>query len=123
MLAPHHDLKAEVRAAIGAHGVWKQRLRTAIATHDTDLPVEDICRDDRCRFGQWLSTLSAAERQMPELHEVARLHTAFHQAAGSVARLAVAGKRAEAKAALVEGPFADTEATLADALGKLMRSV
>src|SRR4030067_3690693 len=44
----------EITKAIGAHGVWKMRLRTAIDSGKADANAADVAKDSVCAFGQWL---------------------------------------------------------------------
>ena len=45
---------SEINNAIGAHGVWKLKLRTAIATGASDIEPKTVRCDDKCALGQWL---------------------------------------------------------------------
>jgi hypothetical protein len=98
--------REEINEAIGAHGAWKLRLRTAAQRNERDLPVQDICRDDKCRFGKWLMTVSPNPRNQSHLEKVRRLHAEFHQAAGDIARQIASGDGAAALGAL-DGPGFD----------------
>lgn len=49
-----NEMLEEVQNAIRAHGAWKLRLKTAIATGSSSLKVDDVARDDCCDFGKWL---------------------------------------------------------------------
>jgi len=47
-------VKEQIQSAIGAHGLWKGRLKDAIQWKTGDLSVA-VVRDDRaCGFGKWL---------------------------------------------------------------------
>jgi Chemoreceptor zinc-binding domain len=116
------DLHTELRAAIGAHGVWKQRLRTAIRTGSRSLDPDTLCRDDACRFGQWLSSLPTETAAHAVVRRTAECHRRFHQAAGQVASLALAGRPAEASAMLDQGAFHDASEALALALADWLRA-
>ena len=54
----------EITKAIGAHGIWKMRLRTAIDSGKADANAADVAKDNACAFGQWLygSAISASAR-------------------------------------------------------------
>jgi hypothetical protein len=53
------DLKEQIKAAIGAHGLWKGRLTNAIDTGKSDWTVADVQSDYNCAFGKWLHGLGA----------------------------------------------------------------
>jgi len=42
----------EITKAIGAHGMWKQRLRQAIDTGKSEFTVERVRPDNLCDFGK-----------------------------------------------------------------------
>lgn len=90
--------KQEIEKAIGAHGMWKTRLKTMIDSGKTDIPVETIRTDNNCDFGKWLygATLSNQDKTSPLYKKVKDLHAQFHQKAGQVAALAVSGKKSDA---------------------------
>jgi len=87
-------LKEEITKAIGAHGMWKARLRTAIDTGKSDTNVADAGKDNGCGFGQWLygPTIEAAAKGGADFKEVQKLHAEFHKAAAQVLQLAFAGE-------------------------------
>lgn len=89
-----------LRKAIGAHGAWKLKLRTAAQIGNRDLPVENIGRDDRCAFGAWLAASQASLGDDPHLPEVKALHARFHREAGRIAGLIRDGQGDRANAAL-----------------------
>ena len=49
-----NDMNNAITAAIGAHGMWKLRLGTAVNTGRMWTRSQDACRDDQCEFGHWL---------------------------------------------------------------------
>lgn len=76
----------EINDAIGAHGMWKMRLRTAIASGVGDITSADAGCDDKCAFGKWIHgpSIDAATRTGMPYQVIRRLHAEFHQAAGQV---------------------------------------
>lgn len=122
-LSDKMSLSNEITDAIGAHGIWKMRLRTAVQMDDRSLDVAQICRDDACRFGQWLGALPAETRQQPQVREVALLHRAFHKAAGDVASLITAGQHDEAEASMQSGAFSDISGKLSLSLMQWKRAI
>ena len=96
------NLEEQIASAVGAHGLWKGRLRAAVESGVTDVPVE-VARDDRqCGFGRWLHGARVDEKARRSSHYATcmELHRRFHQAAAEVLSLAVAGKKQEASKAL-----------------------
>ncbi len=112
-------IEDQIRNAIGAHGTWKLRLAGAIDKGTFDLTAEQVAADNRCAFGTWLhgAELSAVEKTTDSYATVLKLHAQFHREAASVLRLALAGKREEAKDALAPGSaYAHTSAELTRAM-------
>lgn len=95
-------LQDQISAAVGAHGLWKSRLRAAIDSGKSDVPVDVVRDDHQCNFGKWLygSELNANDKNSPDYRTCADLHKRFHAAAAAVMSLAVAGKKQEAHNAL-----------------------
>ena len=109
----------EIDKAIGAHGMWKTRLKTAISSGKIDMPVATIRADDQCDFGKWLNgpAIGPALKGSPGFAEVRKLHAEFHQQAARVAVLASEGKKAEAEQAVaLTGPFSGASARLTAAM-------
>lgn len=48
-----------IKTAIGAHGTWKLRLKTAITFGKTDMDTDKVYRDNCCGFGRWLQGQSS----------------------------------------------------------------
>ena len=93
------DLKNEIRAAIGAHGLWKGRLSSAIQTGKCDVSPSVAQQDNQCAFGKWLGgpSVDPATRRSSEYAECKELHRKFHIAAARALSLALAGKKQEAR--------------------------
>jgi methyl-accepting chemotaxis protein len=89
----------EIDKAIGAHGMWKNRLKQAIDTGNLEISVATIGAKDQCAFGKWLhgTTLSPHDKVSEHYKAVAELHAQFHKVAARVAELATAGKKSEAE--------------------------
>jgi methyl-accepting chemotaxis protein len=105
----------QISKAIGAHGQWKKRLNDAIESGASKLDPEVVAKDDRCDFGKWLYSLDGEARRQPGFEEVRELHACFHCEAANVLKLALAGKRAEARRCMeVEGAFSKATADLTD---------
>lgn len=115
----HAEMIKEINAAIGAHGAWKLKLRTAISHGKSDTSPEVVCKDDQCAFGKWLygPSLDADTRAGKPYEVVKRLHADFHKCASNVLRKAVSGNERDANA-LFEGEFTDRSQILVVALSK-----
>jgi len=114
----------QVQAAIGAHGMWKARLRQAIDTGSSEFKVETVSQDNQCAFGKWLygegrnSFPSAADHE-----QVRRLHADFHREAARILGLAVTGHAKEATAAMEPNtPFSRASSTLIATLTRIQRA-
>ena len=110
---------SEINNAIGAHGVWKLKLRTAIATGASDIEPKTVRCDDKCALGQWLygSTINAQTKSGVPYKVVKRLHAEFHQGAGDVLACALEGRKSEATI-LLENDFKERSEKLVRALTK-----
>ncbi len=95
-------LEDQISAAIGAHGLWKGRLRAAIDSGKSDVSIEAVRDDHQCSFGKWLygPELSTQNKNSPHYKACADLHRRFHAAAAAVMSLAMQGKKQEASQAL-----------------------
>lgn len=92
-------MKEEIKKAIGAHGMWKTRLRNAMDTGKIEIPIATIRTDNQCDFGKWLYGVSIDPQHKLSEHykKVKEMHASFHQVAASVAGLILAGKKSEAE--------------------------
>ena len=119
-------LKEEITAAVGAHGLWKTRLRTAIQTGKCEVTPQAVSVDNQCKFGQWLYgvSLTPAEKASPGYRECRDLHARFHRSAAGVLELALGGHTAQAEAAMKDGSeFAKVSSTLTDAMLRWQKQV
>jgi hypothetical protein len=89
--------------AIAAHAKWKFYLRQAIDTGMSEWTVAEVRPDNRCEFGTWLLALPPGDRDSQHWDEVRQLHAEFHKEAAEVLKLALAGRREEADAAIAQG--------------------
>lgn len=92
-------LKDDINRAIAAHGIWKGRLRTAIETGKSDIPVSKIRVDNQCDFGKWLygSSITMDVKNSDHYKKCKEAHAKFHEAAAKVVELAVNKETAEAE--------------------------
>ncbi|WP_162930214.1 CZB domain-containing protein [Pseudophaeobacter sp. EL27] len=110
--------RGEISEAIRAHAAWKHRLLTAARNNETDLPVQDICRDDKCRFGQWLAGVTPNDRTGSYFNNIKTLHSDFHKAAGLVAQKIADGNPTMAIAALEGAAYTTSSKELEEALAE-----
>jgi methyl-accepting chemotaxis protein len=118
--------KAAISDAIGAHGMWKGRLKLAIESGKSELPVESIRTDNHCVFGQWLhgSTLTSADKASPHFKTVRDRHAEFHRTAARVVELAMSGDKTEAsKMMSFNGEFTAISAKLTAAMMEWKKSL
>ena len=91
------SVKDEIDMAIAAHGFWKQRLRTAIATGKCESTPDKVKQDNNCSFGKWLhERIDPAVKSSSYYKEALSLHAEFHQEAGCILEIALKGEKEEA---------------------------
>ncbi|MBI3795122.1 MAG: CZB domain-containing protein [Nitrospinae bacterium] len=112
------NVKEEIQKAIGAHGVWKMRLASAIQTGKVDAEVDTIRVDNKCAFGQWLygPGVPPAEKTGDHFKKVRDLRAEFHKTAARVAELAIAGKKDDAKRLMDTGAYKEISTNLTAAM-------
>ena len=116
------DFAKGIIAAIGAHGAWKLRLKSAVASGRADITVEQARRDDCCDLGRMLhGQLSPAQKANPTVGRVVDLHKQFHQAAGDALAQALGGQAAQANR-IIDGLFDQRSEALKSALMECKRS-
>lgn len=106
-------IQDEIQKAIGAHGMWKQKLREAIDLGTSSHSVATVCLDNQCEFGKWLHGLDLKTRGTNRWQCVKAAHADFHREAGRILDLALKGKKKEAEDGLaMKSRFADVSAKL-----------
>lgn len=88
---------------IGAHGLWKQRLIDAIKAGESEWTPEVVCQDNQCEFGKWLYACNSQEKSSPHYEKIRDLHAKFHLSAAEVLKMALAGQKKDAEAAIDHG--------------------
>ena len=84
----------DLSVAIQRHVEWKYKFRNAVHSN-TALDAESISKDNNCEFGKWLLEEGRLEFAGHKSYPTCVTeHTAFHRAAGTVAR-AVNAKQPE----------------------------
>lgn len=107
----------QINKAIGAHGLWKQRLRSAIDAGKSEFSVATMRLDNVCDFGKWLYSLPPAIKATDEYKKVKDIHAKFHAEAANVLNFAVQGKKEDAeKSIALGGAFAVLSADLTKAM-------
>lgn len=96
------DLKAQIKKAIGVHGLWKSRILQAAQTGKSEWDPAKVAPSGNCDFGKWLNSFSPAAKT-ENYKTVYDLHAEFHTEAARVLSLALSGKTAEAQEALKLG--------------------
>src|SRR5262245_6342959 len=88
--------------AIGTHGLFKLRLKNAIASGRLEGSVAALGSHVNCPFGKWLASAAIAPgvKASSTFQSVDLLHAKFHLEAAKVASLALAGRAEEATKAL-----------------------
>ena len=112
-------LEEEIRKAIGAHGMWKMRLRSAINTGKIDADPAEVAKDNHCAFGQWLygTSIPATARIGTDYAAVRRLHADFHKCASKVLACVASGNKEQANA-LMAGEYDKSSGDLTSAMMK-----
>ena len=116
------NLETQINDAIGAHGMWKMRLKAAIRTGQSDITAYDASCDDACKFGKWLygNDLNTADKAGMPYQVTKRLHAEFHRCAGTVLGHALAHRKNDAEC-LLDGEFTERSEKLVRALTKWKR--
>ena len=92
------NAKEQIDSAIGAHGMWKARIRGAIDAGKSDFKPEVVRTDCNCDFGKWLYGDIAPElKNSPAYKSIIKAHAEFHVEAGRILQLALSGKKADAE--------------------------
>ena len=119
----HADVE-EINKAVGAHGIWKNRLKAAIDTGRSDVTPAVAAADDKCAFGKWLHGLPAEMQTSPRCQNVKELHACFHREAASILDLALSGEKEKATDSLATGSsFSATSTQLTEAMMEWKREL
>jgi len=96
------DVVSQIKAAIGVHGLWKNRIRQAINEGKSEWDPKFVAPCGNCDFGKWLDGIDKAN-QGDDYKTVYDLHSQFHKEAARVLEMALAGKKSEAEEAIASG--------------------
>ncbi len=83
----------EIKKAIGAHGMWKTRLRGAVDTGKSEFTVDKVKTDNNCDFGKWLHGLPNDEKKTENWIKIRDLHAKFHVEAAKILDSALTGHK------------------------------
>lgn len=119
---PNTDLSPQIRKAIGAHGTWKLKLKSAINTGRVSMSPEEVTCHKCCEFGQWLegSSIHPQVKQRKPYQVIHRLHREFHETAGEIMRLVKIGDE-QGAVILLSNEYAEKTDKLSRALLKWLR--
>ena len=108
------NLKEQIDKAIGAHGMWKARLKMAIDSGKSEFNPAIVKTDNNCDFGKWLyNDISPELKKSPIYDTVIKIHAEFHAEAGQVLQLALSGQKEEAEKGMGTGSkFSEISASL-----------
>lgn len=108
----------EIEKALGAHSVFKLRLKGAIEGHRCDAPFPGL-KLRECPFSKWLHGPTIAPSTKASVHyaRVRDLHAQYHEAAVFATELAVRGRTDEALQEVTgAGAFSQRHKALAAAM-------
>lgn len=107
----------EIKKAIGAHGMWKTRLRSAVDTGKSEFTTDKVKVDNQCDFGKWLHGLPDGDKKSPQWGKVRDLHAQFHIEAARILDSAISGKKDEAHKGLdINSQFSKLSSNLTSAM-------
>ena len=117
-------LDAQIKDAIGAHGMWKVKLKAAVTTGALPKPARDIACDDQCAFGKWLYGLRSDSSVSSQSHykSVMAKHAQFHKIAGRVAAEVERGNLSAASAILTGSEYGSATDDLVTAMADWKRA-
>ena len=117
-------MQSEITKHIAGHSKWKQRLRQAIDTGQSEWEVAGVKPDNLCEFGKWVHAMPPDVKSTDHCKKVIELHARFHVAAAAVLDLALSGKKEEAeKAVAMGGEFSTASVQLTQAMMHWKRSL
>lgn len=117
------SIRDQITRAISAHGAWKRRLTTALASQSHAEDVATVAKSDVCAFGRWLKDTSPSTTDAAIHHTSEVLHAQFHRQAADVLQLITAGDLARARSAVEPGGgFAEASRQLTKTMIEWRRS-
>ncbi len=98
-----HTTATAIQKAIGAHGTWKLKFRTAARTGVRPAPLQTIAAADQCAFARVWKALAPELEGDAGFAAIRVLHADFHASVGRIAQCIVAGDSARVSFELGEG--------------------
>ncbi len=97
-----------IKTALEAHIKWKLRLMDGVEGSSNEMfDPRVVAQDNQCALGKWLYGQGGKDYgNSAEFKELVAAHANFHQCAGHVLDLTLAGKSNEAKTDIEGGAFA-----------------
>lgn len=116
---------SSIESMIAAHGLWKSKLKAAIAGKTNGLSPAAARNDTECDLGKLLLTADAGTFKTPAcLQEVRKLHVQFHAEVANVLELVAQGRKKEAEQSMSpSGAFARTSTALVTVLMKCKQAL
>ncbi len=111
--------KQQIDKGVGAHAVWKIRLKQAIESGKMDTSIDNVRVDNVCAFGKWFygGSIPDSVKQSADYAAIREMHAEFHKTAAKVAEHALAGNRRDAEQLMAgDGAFAAISLKLTSAL-------
>lgn len=96
------NMKEQISAAMGVHGMWKTRIRSAAQTGISEWKPDFVDSCHNCDFGKWLDSFPEAGKH-EQYRKVYSLHAEFHKEAARVLSIALSGKKEEAEKSIALG--------------------
>lgn len=102
-MSTQEEIVQQIDLAIGAHSLWKTRLRKAIETGESQYDLDTVRASDQCAFGKWLDENIAELGRFADCAKAKDLHRRFHTCTAEVLGKALAGHPDAAQAAMESG--------------------
>ncbi|MDH5509432.1 MAG: CZB domain-containing protein [Nitrospinota bacterium] len=96
------SIKEQITAAIGVHGMWKTRIRSAAQTGMSEWKPDFVSSSHNCDFGKWLDSFPK-EAKHADYTKILALHADFHKEAARVLAMALNGQKENAEKAISLG--------------------
>ena len=111
-------MKDQVIKAIGAHGLWKARLKSSVDAGCIEMDAATIEKDNLCEFGKWLySDGLKGITTDPNYQKIKSLHADFHKVVAKVLRFIEQGNNAAATEMMsMQGEYTLASQKLVEAL-------
>lgn len=110
------ELKHEFESALTKHVLFKSKVRSFL--YGSDISLEPILDPTKCQFGKWIMETGLVRfKNIPEMHELEKVHLDIHNHAIKLVQLKQNGKTEEALAGI------NQLNNIADEMVKLLNSI